>query len=375
MADVLEDLGDLFLGSRLKRLAERLQAGAGRVLRDVGLPIQPAQFPMLAAIDRYGPLTVGQAVEALGVSQPVVTRTLAGLVEMGLVETTRDEADLRQKTIRLSSAGEAMMARAKPMIWPRVDAAVKQLCADLNGSFLDQVGQIETALDRQSLDARVRDIPQGLNIRPYSDDLAEAFHRINAEWVQAMFTLEENDVQILTRPRELIIDRGGEILFVETPDSGVVGTCALIKIEEGVFELTKMGVSEAARGRKAGEFLLAATLDRAREIGMERLYLLTNRKCAAAIHLYEKLGFERWGRSCGYMAAGMPVATSPWNIAGSAERRCPYRHSYGASPRPLPCWLIGLDLPLSVTAQGPGASAPVRTRISFAANAAGTFGM
>ena len=35
MADVLEDLGDLFLGSRLKRLAERLQAGAGRVLRDV----------------------------------------------------------------------------------------------------------------------------------------------------------------------------------------------------------------------------------------------------------------------------------------------------------------------------------------------------
>ena len=295
MADVLEDLGDLFLGSRLKRLAERLQAGAGRVLRDVGLPIQPAQFPLLAAIDRYGPLTVGQAVEALGVSQPVVTRTLAGLVEMGLVETTRDEADLRQKTIRLSSAGEAMMARAKPMIWPRVDAAVKQLCADLNGSFLDQVGQIETALDRQSLDARVRDIPQGLNIRPYSDDLAEAFHRINAEWVQAMFTLEENDVQILTRPRELIIDRGGEILFVETPDSGVVGTCALIKIEEGVFELTKMGVSEAARGRKAGEFLLAATLDRAREIGMERLYLLTNRKCAAAIHLYEKLGFEHSG--------------------------------------------------------------------------------
>jgi ribosomal protein S18 acetylase RimI-like enzyme len=25
---------------------------------------------------------------------------------------------------------------------------------------------------------------------------------------------------------------------------------------------------------------------------MDTLYLLTNRKCAAAIHLYEKLGFE-----------------------------------------------------------------------------------
>jgi len=291
VADVLAELGDLFLGSRLKRLAERLQADAARVIRDVGLPIQPAQFPMLAAVDRYGPLTVGQAVEALGVSQPVVTRTLTGLTEMGLVETTRDEADLRQKKIRLSSAGEALMARAKPIMWPRVDAAVKQLCADLSGSFLDQIGQIEMALNRRSLEARVRDIPPAFAIRPYSDDLAEAFYRINAEWVQAMFTLEENDIQILTRPRELIIDRGGDILFVETPDAGVVGTCALIKIDDGIFELTKMGVSEAVRGRKAGEFLLAATLDRARQIGMERLYLLTNRKCVAAIHLYEKLGF------------------------------------------------------------------------------------
>jgi RimJ/RimL family protein N-acetyltransferase len=27
-------------------------------------------------------------------------------------------------------------------------------------------------------------------------------------------------------------------------------------------------------------------------MGIERLYLLTNTKCTAAIHLYEKLGFE-----------------------------------------------------------------------------------
>jgi DNA-binding MarR family transcriptional regulator/N-acetylglutamate synthase-like GNAT family acetyltransferase len=292
MTDVLQDLGELFLGSRLKRLAEQLQNDAGRIIRSAGLPIQPAQFPMLAAIDRYGPLTVNGAVDVLGVSQPVVTRTLTGLVEMGLLETTRDEADMRQKTIRLTSAGQALMARAKPIVWPRVDGAVKQLCAPLHGGFMEQVAQLEAALDAQSLEQRVRAMPPAFSVRPYSDALAGDFYRINAEWVEAMFALEENDVRILTRPRELIIERGGDILFVETPDVGVIGTCALLKIEEGVFELTKMGVSAAARGRKAGEFLLAATLDRAREIGMDRLYLLTNRKCASAIHLYEKLGFE-----------------------------------------------------------------------------------
>lgn len=292
MVDVLQDLGELFLGSRLKRLAERLQGDAGRIIRAAGLPIQPAQFPLLAAVDRYGPLTVNTAVEALGVSQPVVTRTLAGLVEMGLLETVRDDADLRQKTIRLTSSGSALMARAKPILWPMVDGAVKQLCAPLEGDFMTQVAQMEAALDRQSLEARVQALPRPLSILPYSDALAGEFYRINAEWVQAMFALEENDIQLFSRPRELIVDRGGDILFVEAPDAGVIGTCALIKMDEGVFELTKMGVSEAARGRKAGEFLLAATLDRARAMGVRRLYLLTNHKCAPAIHLYEKLGFE-----------------------------------------------------------------------------------
>ncbi|WP_019833684.1 bifunctional helix-turn-helix transcriptional regulator/GNAT family N-acetyltransferase [Sphingomonas sp. PR090111-T3T-6A] len=298
MADILADMGYLFLGSRLKRLAERLQADAARLLKASGLPIQPAQFPLLAAIDRYGPLTIGDAVEALGVSQPAVTRTASSLLDIGLLAASRDDADMRQKTLALTEAGKALMARAKAVLWPPLDLVVTDLCGDLSGALLDQIGQLETKLDHCSMEMRVNtatlDASQaatGLSIREYSDDLAEDFYRINAEWIEQMFVLEENDRQILSHPRELIIDRGGIILFVEDAELGVVGTCALIRIDEGSFELTKMGVSERARGRKAGEFLLASILERARAMAMGRLYLLTNRKCASAIHLYEKLGF------------------------------------------------------------------------------------
>jgi len=65
-----------------------------------------------------------------------------------------------------------------------------------------------------------------------------------------------------------------------------------MKIEDGVFELTKMGVLERARGRKAGELLLSAALERAKSMEIDTLFLLTNAKCVAAIKLYEKLGFE-----------------------------------------------------------------------------------
>jgi GNAT superfamily N-acetyltransferase len=131
-----------------------------------------------------------------------------------------------------------------------------------------------------------------LAIRPFSDDLAVHFRDINAEWIEAMFRLEDTDREVLEDPRGTIIDRGGDILFVEAAGLGIVGACALQKTGASSYELTKMGVRESARGMKAGEFLLAAVIGRARALGADPLYLLTNTRCAPAIHLYGKLGFR-----------------------------------------------------------------------------------
>lgn len=297
-ADILDDLGPLFLGSRLKRLADRFQADAARILRDEGLGIQPAQFPLLAAVDRYGPLTINDAAAALGVSQPAATRTAASLVELGLLDEARSETDLRQKALSLTEGGRALMVRAKTTLWPRVDTAMSSLCAGLSGPLLDQIAALERRLDDIPFATRIQqgigvgDAGASLRIREYTDELAGHFHDLNAEWIEAMFSLEENDRRILSDPRGQILDAGGIILFVEAEELGVVGTCALMRMGEGCFELTKMAVTERARGRKAGEHLLLAVLAHAAEMRTDTLYLLTNTKCEAAVHLYEKVGFR-----------------------------------------------------------------------------------
>jgi GNAT superfamily N-acetyltransferase len=130
-----------------------------------------------------------------------------------------------------------------------------------------------------------------LSILGYTDAHAAAFHDINAQWIESMFVLEDHDRHVLTHPREVILDLGGVILLVSSKVHGIVGACALMKTSDGVFELTKMGVLETARGLKAGEFLLRAMLERAATMGIATLYLLTSSKCEAAIHLYEKNGF------------------------------------------------------------------------------------
>jgi len=290
--DIVRRLGYLTLGSRLKRLGERMQADVARFIEQTALPIQPGQYPLLAAIDRYGPLSVGELVEAVGVSQPGVTRSLARLAELGLVEARQADGDQRRKTVALTAHGEEMMRISKQAVWPHVETAVASVCAGIEGPMLAQLDAIEAAIAEAPLDERAAaGRAAGLAIRPYSDALAPYFHDINAEWIEAMFAMEQADRDVLDHPRARIVDPGGDILFIEADGLGIIGTCALRKTGERQFELTKMGVRASARGLKAGEFLLRATLRRADELGADYLYLLTNSDCAAAIHLYEKLGF------------------------------------------------------------------------------------
>jgi DNA-binding MarR family transcriptional regulator/N-acetylglutamate synthase-like GNAT family acetyltransferase len=288
--DLLAGFGVGFLGSRLKRLAERMQADAAEVARSLDVPVQPAQMAYLMTIRLHGPIAVGELAERLQLAQPTVTRALGTLGDF--VEARPVPGDGRSRRLALTEKGEALLARVQTELLPRIEAAAAELVEGLQGDFMQGLSKVETRLTESSLLERV--LTAGtptMWARDFSDDLAEAFYRINADWISDMFSLEQNDIDLLSRPRELILDKGGVVLFAETPDLGVVGTAALMVSKDGWVELTKMGVTPSARGRKVGEYLLAKTLERAASLGMDKVYLLTNTKCAPAIHLYEKLGF------------------------------------------------------------------------------------
>jgi N-acetylglutamate synthase-like GNAT family acetyltransferase len=198
--------------------------------------------------------------------------------------------------LKLTRQGRALVTKAKKNAWPLIDQAVASVCRPLEGRFLDQLAQIERQLAERSLETRALELAGAprdvLSIREYSDDMAEVFYAINAEWIESMFVLEHIDREMLSKPRETILDRGGSIFFVESAQLGVIGTCALMPIAEGVMELTKLGVLERARGHRAGKLLVETALARARALDVATLFLLTNAKCATAIKLYEQLGFE-----------------------------------------------------------------------------------
>lgn len=290
MNDLLTDPSMIFLGSRLKRLAERFQAGAVRTLSEIGIPIQLAHLPLLTAIAENA-TTISQLIEMVGGTQPGVARSVGQLIDQGLVRSTPG-ADRRERYLELTNTGITLMNDTKARLWPCVAAAMTELCAPLSKNFADDLAKLEAALRIEPLDQRVMRVKASpLKLVEYDDSLAGEFRNLNTEWIEAMFALEGRDRDVLENPKERIIEAGGMILFVHHDTLGIIGTGALQKHANGYFEVTKMAVRADARGLKAGEFILRALIDRAAKQGIAEIFLLSNHKCIAAVNLYEKAGF------------------------------------------------------------------------------------
>lgn len=142
---------------------------------------------------------------------------------------------------------------------------------------------------------------QNLEIIPFQAELQPEFEAINREWVEELFSLEPFDIAQLQSPQETIIEKGGAVYFAKMNDQ-ILGTVGLSKVDKHTFELIKMGVKKSAQGKGVGMFLGQQALNKAKEMGANKVVLYTHTKLQSALRIYQKLGFKevpvRDGKYC-----------------------------------------------------------------------------
>ncbi|MGB8706175.1 MAG: GNAT family N-acetyltransferase [Gillisia sp.] len=130
-----------------------------------------------------------------------------------------------------------------------------------------------------------------MEIIPFESKFRNEFKELNLEWLEHFFWVEPHDEEVLGNPEKYIITPGGTI-FLVLENGNAIATVALMKIEDGIFELTKMAVSPDHRGKNIGQKLMQHSLNFARNQGWQQLIIYSNRKLENAIHIYEKFGFR-----------------------------------------------------------------------------------
>ena len=129
-----------------------------------------------------------------------------------------------------------------------------------------------------------------MNIASYRPEYAPAFDRLNRAWIEQYFWIEPFDNEVLTKPDEYILKPGGELWFA-VENGEVLGACALCKLRDDLFEFTKLGVDEKARGKGVARALLRHCIERARAAGHPSLRIYTSTKLIPANTLYRAEGF------------------------------------------------------------------------------------
>lgn len=129
-----------------------------------------------------------------------------------------------------------------------------------------------------------------MKIVPYDPKFREAFIQMNEAWINEMFTLEAEDIRVLST-FEQSLEQGGQIFFAVDDQDEVLACCMISPLPNGEWEIEKFAARGMYTGTGAGSACLKACIDYARAQGVEKIVIVSNHKCVHAVNLYRKFGF------------------------------------------------------------------------------------
>ncbi|MCB0429275.1 MAG: MarR family transcriptional regulator [Flavobacteriales bacterium] len=157
--DVYKEAGYLVLGSRLKRLSERILQDIAGVYRAQDIPFEITWFPVFFELDRRGNLSITEMADMLQVSHPAIIQMVGKLRENQLVNEARDPADGRRRMVSLSTRGKKLLERIKP-VWASLEKAMQGMMQE--GEHLQHIlttlDELELQLNKKNVFTRVNEM-------------------------------------------------------------------------------------------------------------------------------------------------------------------------------------------------------------------------
>lgn len=131
-----------------------------------------------------------------------------------------------------------------------------------------------------------------MNVIQYQEKYKEAFIQFNTDWIIDNFGfLEEEDNETFSHIEESL--EKGAMIYFAVENENVLATCMTKPLDaDGTWELCKLGSNKHLSHKGAGSAVFEAAMNWAVSHGAKKLFILSNSKLKAALHIYEKYGFH-----------------------------------------------------------------------------------
>lgn len=139
-----------FLTYRMARVQAKLNAQATRILREHA-DITLTQWRLIILLEAQGQTTAAHLSRVAAMDKGLISRNIKFLVDLGLVDTQRDEIDSRSHHLKLTEAGHKMQSNLMPRMRARQMELRSRLSDEENRLFISVLKILEDAADDPSV--------------------------------------------------------------------------------------------------------------------------------------------------------------------------------------------------------------------------------
>lgn len=153
--NLVTELEELALATRLKRLAERLSQDVSQIYKESDLDFEAKWYLILELLSREKVMAVTEISSSLQLSHAAVVQFTEQMHTHGLIKTAPDSKDARRRLISLTLAGKQMHKKIGPVLQVIKEENRKWL-AEASADLLQLLSELEKSLDERSMYKRIK---------------------------------------------------------------------------------------------------------------------------------------------------------------------------------------------------------------------------
>jgi DNA-binding MarR family transcriptional regulator len=161
--DLITELGELAIATRLKRLSERLSTDANKIYKELDLNFEAKWYLVLELLNRRKVLSIVDIADELKLTHPAIVQFADQMLKAKLITAHKDSKDGRKRLVSLSASGKKLLKQLSPIL-AILKSENEQWLNQADANLLTILGQLEKALDEKTLYQRMKS--QMLNGNP-----------------------------------------------------------------------------------------------------------------------------------------------------------------------------------------------------------------
>jgi DNA-binding MarR family transcriptional regulator len=297
MIDIISDLGVLAIGSRLKRLSERMLKSVSEIYEQSGIDFESKWFPMFYLLSQEGEKGIMEIAEILHISHPAVIQIAKEMEKTGWIVSVKSEEDARKRLLKLTDKSMEYLPKLQE-VWIAVKVNNGRIIHSSTHNIILAIEEMENYLENHDYKKLYKEVFREMKIEiklfeeKYQPQMENMVLTIQNEEFNLGLTAERQpDLHNL---KAFYNDKGNWLWIAVNGNDEVVGSIGLEKLNAQQAVLRKMFIKKDYRGKilDLASKLFEILLQEAHQNHFKEIWLDTPLVTHAAHRFYERNGFE-----------------------------------------------------------------------------------